>query len=111
MKAAELRAMDEAGVREQLDDLHGEWRNLRFQEAVGKLTATARVREIRKTIARIHTIRTERETEAATRAFLAQRQQTQARTTPVAAPVTEERRVVVETVAPAEPTTSPAAQP
>ena len=75
MKAAELRAMNEARLDEQLEDLHVEWRNLRFQEAVGKLTATARIREIRKTIARIHTIRTERETEEATRAFLAQRQQ------------------------------------
>ena len=44
-----------------------EWRNLRFQEAVGKLTATARIRQIRKDIARIHTIRTEREIDAAMR--------------------------------------------
>jgi large subunit ribosomal protein L29 len=71
VKAAELRALTEEQLEERLGELHDEWRNLRFQEAVGKLTATARTREIRKTIARIHTIRTERETEAATRAFLA----------------------------------------
>ena len=71
MKAAELRALSEDQLEEQLGELHDEWRNLRFQEAIGKLTATARTREIRKTIARIHTIRTERETEAATRAYLA----------------------------------------
>lgn len=65
MKADELRAMDEARLQETLTGLHVEWRDLRFQEAVGKLTATARTREIRKTIARIHTIRTEREMEAA----------------------------------------------
>ena len=72
MKAAELRAMSNDQLAERLAELHDEWRDLRFQEAIGKLTATARTREIRKTIARIHTIRTERETEAATRAYLAQ---------------------------------------
>ena len=72
MKAAELRAMSNDQLAERLTELHDEWRDLRFQEAIGKLTATARTREIRKTIARIHTIRTERETEAATRAYLAQ---------------------------------------
>ncbi len=71
MKAAELRALTEEQLFDQLTELHEEWRDLRFQDAVGKLTATARTREIRKTIARIHTIRTERATEAATRAFLA----------------------------------------
>ena len=100
MKAAELRGMDDARLGEQLDDLHTEWRNLRFQEAVGKLTATSRIREIRKTIARIHTIRTEREADAATRAFLAQRQPVQNRTAPATAP----------TAAPAMPTTTPAAE-
>ena len=38
----------------------GEWQTLRFQEAIGRLTATSRIRQIRKDIARIHTIRTER---------------------------------------------------
>jgi large subunit ribosomal protein L29 len=57
--------MSEAQMAQQLDDLHAEWRNLRFQEAVGQLTATARIRQIRKDIARIHTIRTERDIDAA----------------------------------------------
>ena len=65
MKAVELRKLTEAEFAEQLQELHGEWRDLRFQEAVGKLTATARIREIRRTIARIHTIRTERVMQAA----------------------------------------------
>ena len=73
MKAAELRALSEDQLADRLNELHDEWRTLRFQEAVGKLTATARTRAIRKTIARIHTIRTERQTEAETRAFLAAR--------------------------------------
>jgi len=75
MNVTELRGLTEEQLDESLTELHEEWRNLRFQEAVGKLTATARTRDIRKTIARIHTIRTERETEAETRAFLAARGQ------------------------------------
>jgi large subunit ribosomal protein L29 len=71
MKAADFRAMSDAQLSEQLTDLHTEWRNLRFQEAVGKLTDTARIHKIRKDIARIHTIRTEREMDAAARELLA----------------------------------------
>ncbi|MEA2510581.1 MAG: large subunit ribosomal protein [Thermomicrobiales bacterium] len=70
MKPAELRAMTEAQLDEQLTDLHVEWRNLRFQEAIGKLTATARIGQIRRDIARIHTIRTERQMDASVRARL-----------------------------------------
>ena len=70
MKASELRGFTDAQLQEQLTDLHTEWRNLRFQEAIGKLTATARVRQIRKDIARIHTIRTEREIDEALREAL-----------------------------------------
>ncbi len=68
MRPAELRPLGEAELNEQLGDLHEEWRKLRFEEAVGKLTATGRIREIRKTIARIHTIRTERTMDAAIQA-------------------------------------------
>jgi large subunit ribosomal protein L29 len=70
VKATELRAFNEVQLQDQLNELHAEWRNLRFQEAIGKLTATARIRQIRKEIARIHTIRTEREHDAALRASL-----------------------------------------
>ncbi|MGH2559868.1 MAG: 50S ribosomal protein L29 [Thermomicrobiales bacterium] len=71
MKPAELRAMTEPQLEETLQELHTEWRNLRFQEAVGKLTGTARIGQIRKDIARIHTIRTERRLDAAMQAALA----------------------------------------
>jgi large subunit ribosomal protein L29 len=64
MNPAEVRAMDESRLNHQLDELQAEWRNLRFQQAVGKLTATARIRQIRKDIARIKTIQTERIIEA-----------------------------------------------
>ncbi len=64
MKPAEIRAMDDERLGQQVTDLLAEWRSLRFQEAVGQLTATARTRQIRKDIARIKTIQTEREIEA-----------------------------------------------
>ena len=63
MKPAEMRAMDDEKLNKQIAELQAEWRNLRFQEAVGQLTATARIRHIRKDIARICTIQTEREIE------------------------------------------------
>ena len=55
MKPAEIRAMDDAKLNQRVADLLAEWRALRFQEAVGQLTATARTRQIRKDIARIKT--------------------------------------------------------
>ena len=73
MKPTELRTMDDGQLDAQLTDLHEEWRRHRFDEATGKLTATARIREIRKTIARIHTIRTERQLDAAIQAGTALR--------------------------------------
>jgi large subunit ribosomal protein L29 len=60
MKASEFRAMTEDQLSRVLQELHEEWQNLRFQEAIGRLTATARIGQIRRDIARIHTIRTER---------------------------------------------------
>ncbi|HVL25478.1 MAG TPA: 50S ribosomal protein L29 [Thermomicrobiales bacterium] len=65
MKASELRTLTGEQLEERLKELHTEWRDLRFQEAVGQLTATSRIREIRKDIARIHTIRTEQNAKAA----------------------------------------------
>ncbi len=70
MKAADVRGLSEPQMTERLAELRQEWRELRFQEAVGQLTATTRIRQIRKDIARIHTIRTEREMDAAARALL-----------------------------------------
>jgi large subunit ribosomal protein L29 len=60
MKASEIRGMNEEQLNVMLVELHGEWQTLRFQDAIGRLTATSRIRQIRKDIARIHTIRTER---------------------------------------------------
>ena len=56
MKPAEIRALTPEQQEARLQELHAEWRDLRFQEAVGKLTDTARIHQIRKDIARINTI-------------------------------------------------------
>jgi large subunit ribosomal protein L29 len=56
MKAAELRTRTEDQLREQLLQLKKEQFNLRFQRATGQLENTARVREVRRDIARIKTL-------------------------------------------------------
>lgn len=60
MKAAEIRAMSDAQLNEAIGELREEWRQLRFDDAVGRLTNTARIRQIKRDIARIKTIQTER---------------------------------------------------
>lgn len=61
MKASEFRTLTVAELNNKLDDAYQEMFNLRFQKATGKLTNTARVREVRRDIARIRTILRERE--------------------------------------------------
>jgi large subunit ribosomal protein L29 len=61
VKANELRALDDAQLREKLAEYKVELFNLRFQKATGKLTNTARPRLVKKEIARILTILRERE--------------------------------------------------
>ena len=56
MKAAELRHMSLDQLDEQLMGLKKEQFNLRFQAASGQLENTARVRQVRRDIARIKTI-------------------------------------------------------
>lgn len=65
MKASEIRDLTIDQMEETLAGLHKELRDLRFQDALGQFTATSRPREIRKAIARIHTIRTEKESAGA----------------------------------------------
>jgi large subunit ribosomal protein L29 len=56
MKAMELRGKSRDQLAEQLLQLKKEQFNLRFQRATGQLENTARVREVRRDIARIKTI-------------------------------------------------------
>lgn len=65
MKPSELRAMDDAALREELQNAYEELFNLRFQKVTGRLTNTARPRQVKKDIARIKTILRERELEQA----------------------------------------------
>lgn len=68
MKPSQVRALTDAQIDTTLTELHEEWRTMRFQEAVGQLTDNARIRTIRKDIARIITIQHERRLDAAVRA-------------------------------------------
>jgi large subunit ribosomal protein L29 len=56
MKADAVRAMTLDQLNDELLKLKKERFNLRFQRATGQLENTARVREVRRDIARIHTI-------------------------------------------------------
>lgn len=60
MKPAELRAMttDELIMKET--DLRKELFNLRFQQATGEIENPMRIRAVRKNIAKVLTIRTEK---------------------------------------------------
>jgi large subunit ribosomal protein L29 len=60
MKAADLRARTVDELTEEVDTLGREIFNLRFQRASGQLENTARVRQVRRNIARIKTILGER---------------------------------------------------
>jgi len=56
MKAADIRQKTEDELGEMLIDLRKEAFNLRFQKASGQLENTARMREVRRDIARIKTM-------------------------------------------------------
>ena len=60
MKAADVRAKTDDELRDQLRDLKKEAFNLRFQQASGQLENTARVRDVRRHIARVQTVLNER---------------------------------------------------
>jgi len=56
MKAEDLRTKTIDELADQLASLKKEQFNLRFQMATGQLEKTARVREVRRDIARVKTI-------------------------------------------------------
>ena len=58
--AADLRQKSDDELKEELKNLKREQLNLRFQRSSGQLEATSRVRDVRRDIARINTIVTER---------------------------------------------------
>ena len=63
-KASDLRPRSDDELSEQVNNLGKEIFNLRFQRASGQLENTARVRQVRREIARIKTILGERRRQA-----------------------------------------------
>ena len=57
----ELKSQSVADLKAQLVDAKKELFNLRFQNATNQLDNTARIKEVRKNIARIQTVITEKE--------------------------------------------------
>ena len=64
MKGSDLRTRSVDELTEEVDTLGKEIFNLRFQRASGQLENTARVRQVRREIARIKTILGERQRRA-----------------------------------------------
>ena len=56
----EIRELDNKDLTQEVEDLKQELFNLRFQHAVGQLDDTARLRTVKKTIARLLTVMNER---------------------------------------------------
>ncbi len=65
MKAAETRQKSDDELSDRLTELKKEALNLRFQTSSGQLESTARVRVVRRDIARIMTIQNQRRAVAA----------------------------------------------
>jgi large subunit ribosomal protein L29 len=64
-KMKEIREQSDLDLTNQIETLKEELFTLRFQQATGVLENPARMKEIRKTIARIKTVLTERQNERA----------------------------------------------
>jgi large subunit ribosomal protein L29 len=60
MKANEIREWDTAKINDEILALKKELFDLRFQQATGQLENTARIGKVKKAIARMKTILTER---------------------------------------------------
>lgn len=60
MKANQIREWDTAKINDEIIELKKELFDLRFQQATGQLENTARVGKVKKAIARMKTVLTER---------------------------------------------------
>ena len=61
-RQSDLRAMSPDQLGEELLNLKKEQFNLRFQRATGQLENVARVRQVRRDIARVHTMQRSKKT-------------------------------------------------
>jgi large subunit ribosomal protein L29 len=64
MKASDVRLLTDDQAKDELDRLRKEQFNMRFQRATGQLENTARVRQVRRDIARLTTIAAEKQAKA-----------------------------------------------
>jgi large subunit ribosomal protein L29 len=64
MKAGEIRELTVDDLRARVKDLEDQTFRLRIQKSMGQLEAPAKVREIRRDLARIKTILREKERQA-----------------------------------------------
>ena len=65
MKAQELKEKTPEQLQEQLVALKKEAFNLRFQQATGQLESTARMRSVRRDVARVKTVLNQKAADAA----------------------------------------------
>ena len=65
MKTEEIKVLTQDQLADELLKLKKEQFNLRFQKATGQLSNTSRVRDVRRTIAKIKTVQSQK---AATKA-------------------------------------------
>ena len=65
MKAEELRSKTPDQLRDSLDQLKKESFNLRFQQATNQLENTARMRAVKRDVARIKTVLVQKAADAA----------------------------------------------
>ena len=61
MKVNEIRNLTTEEINKKIEESKEELFNLRFQQASGKLEKPSRIKELRKTVARLKTILRERE--------------------------------------------------
>ena len=65
MKASDVKALTDDQLQDELLSLKKEQFNLRCQTATGQIDNTARIREVRRTVARIKTVQQQRKASAA----------------------------------------------
>ena len=56
MQPSEIRGQSPAEIARKLDEAYQELFNLRFQNAIGQLQNTSRIKAVKKTIARVLTV-------------------------------------------------------
>jgi large subunit ribosomal protein L29 len=63
MKAKDIRERSDDELRKTLGDLEEQLLKLRFQKSTGQIENPIKIREVRKDIARVQTVMTERQAE------------------------------------------------